>query len=323
MFCAPACNKWLPCPTIADMKNSLCMIASFLTGAVISLMVVANTRLGSATTNEVSMIVNQAIGVVLTTVILVAGRKSTLINPPRRPSRWYMYFGGLFGVVVMICNFYSVLGVGATMAMAAAVFGQSLMGLLMDLFGLFGMQKRKTGGKKWISVAVSFAGILMMVPASESPASLAYILLGILAGIVTMIQLSYNSSFARAKGAVYSARQNALSGLLGTVIYSFLLMRDATCAGFARLPEVPLMTAALGGVLAIVVVCSTNLIIPKIPALYSSLLLSTGQILASIVLDAAMYDIFSPMLLAGAIVMLAGIALSFLFERSQRPVADR
>ena len=323
MFCAQACNKWLPCPSIADMKNSLCMIASFLTGAVISLMVVANTRLGSATTNEVSMIVNQAIGVVLTTVILIAGHKSTLINPPRRPSRWYMYFGGLFGVVVMICNFYSVLAVGATMAMAAAVFGQSLMGLLMDLFGLFGMQKRKTSGMKWISAAVSFAGIMMMVPASESPRSLTFIFLGILAGIVTMVQLSYNSAFAKAKGAVFSARQNAFSGLLGTVLYAFLLMRDATCAGFTRLPEVSITTAALGGVLAIVVVCSTNLIIPRIPALYSSLLLSTGQILASIVLDAVMYDIFSPMLLAGAIVMLAGIALSFLFERSQRPAADR
>ena len=104
------------------MKKALCPIAAFLTGIVISVMVVANTRLGELTTNEVSMIVNQTIGVILTTLILLAGRRVESVNPPRRPSRWYMYFGGLFGVLIMIANFYSVLKVGAALAMSAAVW---------------------------------------------------------------------------------------------------------------------------------------------------------------------------------------------------------
>ena len=297
------------------MKKSIFYLISFLTGAVISVMVVANTELGRITTNEVSLIVNQAIGVVLTTFILLAGRKNVLINPARQKSRWYMYFGGLFGICVMVCNFYSVLNVGSALAMAAAVFGQSITGLVTDLFGLFSMPKRKQSKLKWISLALSFTGIFIMSLSQSGSFKLVYILMGVLAGIMTMLQMTYNSSFAKAKGAVFSARQNALSGLAGTIIYAALLMPEETLHGFTLLPSASFLSIIAGGTLAIVVVVSTNLVIPRIPAVYSALLLSCGQILTSIVIDTFLYDLFSPALLTGSIVMLAGIGLNFSADR--------
>ena len=297
------------------MKKSIFYLVSFLTGAVISVMVVANTELGRITTNEVSLIVNQAIGVVLTTFILLTGRKNVLINPARQKSRWYMYFGGLFGICVMVCNFYSVLNVGSALAMAAAVFGQSITGLVTDLFGLFSMPKRKQSTLKWISLALSFTGIFIMSLSQSGSFKLVYILMGVLAGIMTMLQMTYNSSFAKAKGAVFSARQNALSGLAGTIIYAALLMPEETLHGFTLLPSASFLSIIAGGTLAIVVVVSTNLVIPRIPAVYSALLLSCGQILTSIVIDTFLYDLFSPALLTGSIVMLAGIGLNFSADR--------
>ncbi len=297
------------------MKKSIFYLISFFTGAVISVMVVANTELGRITTNEVSLIVNQAIGVVLTTFILLAGRKNVLINPARQKSRWYMYFGGLFGICVMVCNFYSVLNVGSALAMAAAVFGQSITGLVTDLFGLFSMPKRKQSTLKWISLALSFTGIFIMSLSQSGSFKLVYILMGVLAGIMTMLQMTYNSSFAKAKGAVFSARQNALSGLAGTIIYAALLMPEETLHGFTLLPSASFLSIIAGGTLAIVVVVSTNLVIPRIPAVYSALLLSCGQILTSIVIDTFLYDLFSPALLTGSIVMLAGIGLNFSADR--------
>ena len=286
------------------MKKSIFYLVSFLTGAVISVMVVANTELGRITTNEVSLIVNQAIGIVLTTFILLAGRKSEIINPARKKSRWYMYFGGLFGICVMVCNFYSVLNVGSALAMAAAVFGQSLTGLVTDLFGLFSMPKRKQSTLKWISLALSFTGIFIMSLSQSGSFRLIYILMG-----------TYNSSFAKAKGAVFSARQNAISGLAGTIIYAALLMPEETLHGFTLLPSASFLSIITGGTLAIVVVVSTNLVIPRIPAVYSALLLSCGQILTSIVIDTFLYDLFSPSLLIGSLVMLAGIGLNFSADR--------
>ena len=298
------------------MKKALCPIAAFLTGIVISVMVVANTRLGELTTNEVSMIVNQTIGVILTTLILLAGCKVETVNPPRRPSRWYMYFGGLFGVLIMIANFHSVSHVGAGLAMAAAVFGQSLTGLLLDITGAFGMQKRTITRTKALSIAVSFVGIVVMSMSQDGTYSLPYVLMGIAAGVLTMLQMCYNSSFAKSKGALFSARQNALSGLLGTLVYAFILMPQATLEGFRKLPGISLVTICLGGVLAIVVVTSSNLVIPCIPAIYSSLLMSAGQVLSSLILDD-----FAWSLLIGALVILVGMALNFISDWKASPQA--
>ena len=303
------------------MKKNLYYLVSFLTGAVISVMVVANTQLGRITTNEVSLIVNQSIGVILTTLILLAGRKNEKINPPRQKSRWYMYFGGLFGVCIMICNFYSVLNVGSSLAMAAAVFGQSITGLITDIFGLFSMPKRKQGTMKWISLALSFTGIFIMSSSQNCSFKVIYILMGVFAGIMTMLQMTYNSSFAKAKGAVFSARQNALSGLAGTVVYAAFLMPGETLHGLTLLHDASLITIVTGGLLAVAVVVSTNLIIPEIPAVYSALLLSCGQILASIVIDTYLYDLFSFSLLAGALIMLAGMILNFLADRKSMKAA--
>ena len=267
------------------MAKYLNYIITFITGAVISLMVICNTELGKATTNEVSLIINQITGIVLLTIILSVGRKNVKINPKREKAPWYMYFGGLFGIVIMIFNFYTVLNIGATLAMATAVFGQSAIGLVMDLTGFMGVQKRKISKLKWLSLAISFIGILVMSIFSDGSFKLLYILMGTAAGVITMIQMVYNSSFAKKKGALFSARQNVISGLGGVLIYAAILYPSATLEGFTHLPSVPFYLIIGGGTLACFVVSSTNIIIPKIPAVYSALLLSSGQILASLLLD--------------------------------------
>lgn len=297
------------------MRRTLLYLTPFLTGAVISLMVICNNQLGNATTNEVSLIINQITGIVLLTLILAAGRNNPVIAPKRSSAKWYMYFGGLFGIAVMVFNFYSVNHLGATLAMAAAVFGQSAMGLVFDLTGLMGMQKQKIPAMKWVAIAVSFSGILVMSIFSDGRFSLIYLMMGIAAGILTMTQMVYNSSFAKAKGAVFSARQNVISGLGGILIYAAIFYPKATIEGFSVLPSVPFYLIVAGGTLAIFVVISSNVIIPKIPAVYSALLMSSGQILASLLLDKLLYDVFTPALLIGTLLMILGMLVNFAAEK--------
>ena len=209
-----------------------------------------------------------------------------------------------------------ILTAAVALAMAAAVFGQSMTGLILDLGGFFHMKKRSFSTRKALSALVSFSGIFVMTFARGGSASLLYVLMGIGAGVLTMLQMCYNSSFAKKKGAIFSARQNALSGLLGTLAYAFVLLPDETAKGFMALSGVSLPAACLGGILAVAVVVSSNLIIPMVPALWSSLLMSAGQIITSVVIDAVFYGSFSPWLLCGALLLLAGMLLSFFSERS-------
>lgn len=301
----------------AIMAPMINYLLSFITGAVIALMVVSNTELGVITTTEVSTIVNQAVGIIVLWILMLLLRKNRTLCPARKKSHWYMYFGGIFGLFILTFNYYTVTAVGATLAMALAVFGQSLVGLIFDLTGLFGMEKKHISGQKWLSLGVSFLGILVMSLLSGGAFLPLYLLMGLAAGALTMTQMVYNSTFAKAKGPLFSARQNVISGLIGMVIYSFLTKPQETASAFTRLPSAPFFLIVGGGVLGCWVVVSTNIVIPKIPAVYSALLLSAGQLLASLIIDILLYRTFTSALLVGTVIMLAGMFLSFMADRKE------
>lgn len=282
-------------------------LVALATGAIISVMVTCNTETGVRTSSEVSLIINQIVGIVFLSGMMVGGRKSTMINPPRRSAGAIWWFGGLFGIVIISANYYSMIRIGATMSMAAAVFGQSLMGLIIDYTGFLGMKKQRFSIRKISSLLISFAGILVMASFSGGSFDLISLLLGIMAGCATMIQMSYNSHFAALKGPFFSARQNVISGLGGALLYAFAFHGRETIAGFKAMGTVSPLLLVSGGLLACFVVVSTNMIIPKIPAVYSALLLSSGQILTSLLIDKVLYDRFSFPLLWGTILMLVGI----------------
>lgn len=290
-------------------------LLSFITGAVISVMVIFNTELGAVTTTEISTMVNQIVGIVSLTILMVLLRKNNKLCPKREKSHWYMYFGGIFGLFILTFNFYTVLEIGATLAMALAVFGQSATGLFFDLTGLFGMEKKNITKQKWLSLAVSFMGILVMSLLSGGAFKPLYLLMGLAAGALTMTQMIYNSTFAKAKGPLFSARQNVISGLIGIVIFAFITKPQESINALSILPSVPFYLIVGGGLLGVWVVVSTNIVIPKIPAVYSALLLSAGQLLASLVLDYFIYSTFSFALLLGTVVMLIGMILSFLSDK--------
>ena len=291
------------------MKSSLYYIISFITGAVISIMVTFNTEAGRITSSEVSLIVNQIVGIITLEAIMLLARKNEVVNPPRKAVKWTRhYFGGLFGVAIISLNYISVTGAGATIAMAGAVFGQSLSGLIFDLTGALGIKKESIKGKRIVSLIICAIGIIIYFVGGESINF--YIFPSILAGVLTMIQMVYNSSLAKAKGAFYSARMNVISGLFGALVYSFLFFSESTVQGFKALASASFLTMIMGGLLACIVVVNTNIVIPKIPAVYSALLLSSGQILTALLIDYILYDTFTPSLLYGTLVTIAGILLS-------------
>ena len=283
---------------------------SFLTGAIISVMVVFNTALGEATTNEVSITINQITGIIALSLVMLLFRKDKTINPERKPAPWYLWGGGIFGLIVITCNYFSVRGAGTTIAMAAAVLGQCLMGLVFDKTGLMGMEKREAGWRKAVGIAVSFIGILVMLFLSGNRISPVYALIGIIAGVITMIQMVYNSSFASLKGPFFSARQNVVSGLVGILLFSFIFMREETIAGWMELQSVSIPVMLGGGILACFVVVLSNTIIPKIAAADSSVLMSSGQVLMAALLDIVLYGTIQPALIIGSIIMVAGILIS-------------
>ncbi|MGE0075695.1 MAG: DMT family transporter [Sphaerochaetaceae bacterium] len=289
-------------------------------GSMISFMVVFNTRFGEVSAMSVSFIFNHAIGVVAITIILAFLRIKRGKPAQRQKAPWYLWFGGAFGFLIINSNYITIIHIGASLAMATAVFGQSLGSLLFDLTGFMGRKTYAISRKKAFTLTVSFIGIAIMASQGGTFA-IPYVVIGVLTGIITMIQMVYNSRFAAYKGVFFSARNNVLSGLVIAVVVYAITSADTTLKAFATVGEVPVPLMLGGGLLAVLVVSGTNHVIPRIPAIYSALLLSSSQIITSIVLDYYMYDLFSTRLLVGAIVILIGMMGNvFIDWKEKQPV---
>lgn len=298
--------------TNKEKTKPIYYIAAFMTGVIISVMVIFNTQLGNATNNSLSITINQITGIVLLSLIMLLGRKNEIINPKREHAPWYNWFGGLFGLLVISINYFTVTATGAAIAMASAVLGQCIMGLLFDITGLMGMKKRSLTKNKILSLSVALVGIIIMLlsPRDGKSSSLfSFACLALLSGAITMIQMVYNSGFAKKKGAFFSARQNVISGLVGIVVFILLFNYSNTKEAIDSLYGYPIWKTVAGGALAVAVVLITNLIIPKMPGAASSILMSAGQILSAVALDYFLYGTKSPFLLVGALIMIFGLLL--------------
>jgi transporter family-2 protein len=299
------------------MHTAVDFLLAIMLGGTISCMVVLNTQLGELATMPVSFLINQLVGIIVITIIMIILRIKRGKPAVRQKAPWYLWGGGIFGFFILNANYLTIVHIGASLSMATAVFGQSLGSLLFDLTGFMGRKRYAVSRKKAMTLTVSLIGIVIM--ASQGGAfAIPYVIIGTLTGAITIVQMVYNSRFAAYKGIFFSARQNVISGLIfASAIYLITDAKTVTHA-FTTLPDIPIFLILGGGLLAIVVVSGANYVIPRIPAIYSALLLSSSQIIVSIVLDHYLYDLFSGRLLLGAVIICIGMGGNVWVDQTEK-----
>lgn len=312
----PLGERGVPCYNRRMHRTSDYVLAAAI-GSVISVMVVLNTRFGQVSTMAVSFLFNHMIGIIAITIIMIGIRLHRNEPTERRKAPWYLYFGGLFGFLIINANYITITNIGASLSMATAVFGQSLGSLLFDLTGFMGMRTYRISRKKVLTLSVSFIGIAIMASQGGS-FSIPYVIIGTATGILTMVQMVYNSRLASYKGVLFSARNNVISGFVFASLVYALTSAERTLDAITHVTEVPIHLILGGGLLAVIVVTGTNHVIPRIPAIYSALLLSSAQIITSIILDAIMFGLFSMHLLIGALVILCGMLGNVWVDRQEQ-----
>lgn len=292
-------------------------LLSALIGSLISVMVVCNTVLGERVTMALSFMINHFIGIVALTPLVWWEKKQ--FKSSKGP--WYLYFGGVFGFFIIHGNFITITHIGASMSMATAVFGQALGSLLFDLFGFMGMKTYPISKKKGLSLSLCFIGILIMA-IEGGVFSLPYILIGIGVGFITIIQMVYNARLGAYKGLFFSARNNVLSGFIfALLIYSFIEPQQLL-RSLPTVLDVPLPLVLSGGVLAMGVVVGTNYVIPKIPTIYSALILSSTQIVTSVIIDYLFFRVVTLQLLVGALLVIGGMVGNVILDYSDQKLSS-
>jgi transporter family-2 protein len=275
-----------------------------------------NSRFSVQAGMLVSSIVIHVVGLCALQAVLVFRREKGKA-PRLKP---HLYAGGFVGVGTLVaCNLaYGALG--ASLATALALLGQSAFSLAIDASGFLGRKRYPLSWKKLPGIVGAMLGSAVMYSgasgggmAGTSPGPWLFVV-AFLAGGLPVIAFVLNSQLAVEIGTFRAARTNYLVGL-ATLSLAALFVRPSIAGAALAVGASGPLSALGGGVAGAVVVGSANAVYPRLPAFLSTLLIFSGQIVASLALDAFIAGSFSPDRAAGAALILSGLGINALLGR--------
>ena len=116
------------------------LLLAGLAGAAMALQGSLNSVLGKVTGLMQATLVVHAVGAATTALLLLLPfGEGSLAKLPQAP--WYAYLGGVLGVLIIYSVVASIPRLGVAVATTAIIVGQVGLAMLIDHYGLFGLQK--------------------------------------------------------------------------------------------------------------------------------------------------------------------------------------
>lgn len=133
-----------------------------IAGGMIAVQSVLNSSLGQRTGNFGSVLLLTVVSaIVLIILIFIFPGTSNIKNLPGI-SEWYLYLGGVLGVVILAAPIYLVPRIGTTSTLTLIILGQLLFALVIDQWGLFASPKIEINLTRAIGVLLVIVGAYLV-----------------------------------------------------------------------------------------------------------------------------------------------------------------
>lgn len=143
-----------------EEKSMAGILTALLSGALMSIQGVFNTEVTKQTSTWLAAgwVQISAFAVCLA-AWCITGREP--IGDLFRVKPWYLLLGGAIGAFITITVIWSMAGLGPAKAAMLIVISQLAAAWLIELFGLFGMEKTDFTVRKLIGMAIAVVGIVV------------------------------------------------------------------------------------------------------------------------------------------------------------------
>lgn len=133
-----------------------------------------------------------------------------------------------------------------------------------------------------------------------------------IAGALTLVSMISNANLAKYTGTKKSTFINFFMGL----IFSFVLLMlfDTSQFQFINVP----IWAYFGGFMGILIVLISNIIIPKIPTIYTTLLIFVGQLITGLAIDYFQQGTLPVKKITGMSFIIVGLVINFYFDKTKQ-----
>lgn len=284
-------------------------LLSLLAGVAIAILVTLNGQLSSAHGVFVSAVIIHIVGILFAILLLLILRKKFTF---KSTCPAWAYLGGVIGVLTTVFNNFSFGKISVTSILALGLFGQTVTALLFDHFGILGTKKQTFKVTSLFGLVFALGGIFMMFDASSGIVLYA-ILLSVAAGVSSVLSRSVNAVLANEIGALQGSLINHIAGLPVCVVVLFLLGRNELTAEFAFHGSTPWIY--IGGAFGVIAVLLYNIVVPKVPAFYVTLLAFIGQVFAGLVIDVMMNNGYSKRTMIGGVLVSVGVGINMILEQ--------
>lgn len=142
-----------------------------------------------------------------------------------------------------------------------------------------------------------------------------YIILAAITGGLVILSMIINSRLADKIGVLQGTLVNYIVGLAFTLVL-VLLLKGPKEFITNNLNNVPFY-GFLGGFIGVMVVATSNVIIPKIPAIYSTLLIFIGQVFTGIIIDYIRLSSVSKGKIIGGLIIVSGLLYNTNLDKKQ------
>ncbi len=280
---------------------------ALFTGVLISVMITANGGLTSALGLYSSTVVIHLVG--MSIVIVAAIIKK--VNPFKGRHAWYLYLGGVMGVIATAGNSYAFAPLGVSALLALGLLGQSTMGLIIDQFGLFGMPVHKLKKERVISFVIMLIGAVFMIRHFDALA----MFLSFSVGAALVLQRTFNGALAQKTSLLYSTFYTYAVGIVCSVILlPFFAANEPLFTTFNFNTN---WFYYMGGAIGTITVLTSIVCVSKVPSYLLSILFFVGQVFSGLIIDAILIGEFSTINLVGGIIVTVGLCTDVLLTKKR------
>jgi transporter family-2 protein len=144
------------------MDRSVAVMLTACAGGMVAVQAPINAGLGRSTGSLPAALLSFGVGTIALAAIVVLSGKAGGLGSAFDVS-WYYLLGGLLGAVYVTNALIAVSVIGAGGVAAATITGQLTASVLIDRFGLFGLDEVALSPERVIGVALLLAGTVLVV----------------------------------------------------------------------------------------------------------------------------------------------------------------
>ena len=134
-------------------------LLSIFIGALIGIMVYFNGILSIYLGNYTSSVIVHLVGLIGIIIVLICAKSKLKFD---RKLPLFLYSAGVIGVFTVLFSNIGFMSVGASLTIALSLLGQTISAIIIDHYGLLGVNAIKFNKKKLLGLSIIILGIVIM-----------------------------------------------------------------------------------------------------------------------------------------------------------------